>query len=187
MHKKPPSQGNFSKLSRQVMQKLRSRKYSTILFLIIFSWSTVLGWGMAVAFDRPIAEIVASIDPVTKPYQLGQQFYVENCSSCHIPLPPEVLPTATWKTILENPQDHYGVELEQLYGPQRLLIWNYLRDFSRSLMAEEPEPQYLARSRYFKAIHPQVEFSEPISVRTCITCHPSADRFNYRIISEKKT
>ena len=141
---------------------------------------------MAVAFDRPTGEMVAnkSVDPVTKSYQLGQEFYVEKCSSCHIPIPPEVLPTATWKTILENPEDHYGVKLEPLYGLQRLLIWNYLRDFSRPLNANEAEPQYIARSRYFKALHPQIEFNQPVSVRTCITCHPSAAKFNYRDISQ---
>ena len=186
MLKKPQSRSNFSKLLRQLTKKLPSRKYSPILFLIICSWSTVLGLGMAVSFDLPTGEMVAnkSVDPVTKSYQLSQEFYLEKCSSCHIPIPPEVLPTATWKTILENPEDHYGVKLEPLYGLQRLLIWNYLRDFSRPLKANEAEPQYIARSRYFKALHPQIEFNQPVSVKTCITCHPSAAKFNYRDISQ---
>ena len=31
---------------------------------------------------------------------LGREFYIENCSSCHIPLPAEVLPTDAWQKII---------------------------------------------------------------------------------------
>ncbi len=188
MFKKPRSRSNFSKIYKQLIKKLNSRKFSPILLLVIFLWSMSLGWGMAVAFDRPAGEGVfnKSVDPVTKPYQLGQEFYLQNCSSCHIPVPPEVLPTATWKKILENPEEHYGTKLPQLYGPKRLVIWTYLRNFSRSLKAEESVPNVIAQSRYFRALHPQVQFSEPVSVKTCVTCHPGANKFNYRTLSQKK-
>ncbi|MGL5805822.1 MAG: cytochrome C, partial [Xenococcaceae cyanobacterium] len=40
--------------------------------------------------------------------QLGQELYLQNCSSCHIPIAAEVLPTDTWRALLSNPQKHYG-------------------------------------------------------------------------------
>lgn len=189
MARNPRSRSNFSKIFRQLTRKLSSRKLSPILLSIIFLWSMSLGLGMAVALDRPAREISfnKSVDPVTKPYQLGRELYFKNCSTCHFAIPPEVLPTETWKRILENPEKHYGTKLPKLYAPERLLIWTYLREFSRSLNSGELDPTVIARSRYFKALHPQVQFKKPISVENCISCHPGAPQFNYRTVAKKKS
>ncbi len=42
--------------------------------------------------------------------------------SCHIAIPPTVLPTQTWRNLLEDPQ-HYGATLKPLVDPPRILVW----------------------------------------------------------------
>jgi hypothetical protein len=98
-------------------------------------------------------------------------------------VPPQVLPRQTWQQILQD-TDHYGVQIDPLIDPPRLLIWNYLRTFSRSMSVnEERIPYRIERSRFFKALHPQVEFSKPITLNNCQTCHPGASDYDFRSLS----
>ncbi|MGC9525435.1 MAG: cytochrome C [Limnospira sp.] len=123
---------------------------------------------------------IGTVDWVPPQYQLGQELYLENCATCHIPIPPQVLPRQTWQQILQD-TDHYGVQIEPLIDPPRLLIWNYLRTFSRSMSVnEERIPYRIERSRFFRALHPQVEFSQPITLNSCQTCHPGASDYDFR-------
>jgi len=152
------------------------RKSPLVLLGLAVLWSGVLGAGLARASDPAIG----TVDPVPERYQFSQELYLENCASCHIAVPPAVLPDATWRQIILNPERHYGTSLQPLVDPPRILIYSYLRDFSRPLSQGEQIPYGIDQSRYFKALHPRVEFTEPIRVGNCITCHPGAPDFNFR-------
>jgi hypothetical protein len=125
------------------------------------------------------SDAIGTVDVVPPGYKLSQDLYLENCSSCHIALPPAVLPTQTWQQLLQDSQ-HYGVELPPLVDPTRLLVWNYLRNFSRPQAKEEQTPYRVHDSRYFKALHPQVKLPRPVQISSCVTCHPSATQYNFR-------
>lgn len=153
-----------------------ARKSPLILLCLAILWSVGLGVGLARASDPTIG----TVDPVAERYQFSQELYFENCATCHIAVPPAVLPDAAWRQLLLNPDRHYGVQLQPLVDPPRILIWSYLRDFSRPLMQGEQIPYGIDQSRYFKALHPRVEFTEPIRIGNCITCHPGAPEFNFR-------
>jgi hypothetical protein len=112
--------------------------------------------------------------------ELGQDIYLKNCSSCHIPIAAEVLPIETWRALLSNPQQHYGQSLPKMVGLTQYLMWQYLSANSRSLLKDEPLPMYVANSRYFKALHPQVELPKPANIQTCTSCHPNASKLDYR-------
>jgi hypothetical protein len=162
-----------------------SRFLVTIIFLsAIALWSIGLGWGMASALDRPTS-VLKSVDPVPSRFQNGEQEYLENCSSCHIAIPPEVMPTESWKQILENPEDHYGQSLKSMIRITQLLIWDYLNAFSRPLPNREPVPLLIDQSRYFKALHPKVKFSQPVTHKTCIQCHPGVAKYDYRSLTQQ--
>lgn len=113
--------------------------------------------------------------------EVGQEIYLKNCSSCHIPIAGEVLPTETWRALLSNPQQHYGESLPKMVGLTQYLMWQYLSTHSRSLLKDEPLPMYIANSRYFKALHPQVELPKPANIQTCASCHPNANKLDYRL------
>ncbi len=186
-------------MSRKWRQKKQPQRSPLVLLLLIVLWSVALGWGMALAID-PLGDVsnpkskialhssddslnLKSVDPVPSNLQIGQELYLENCSSCHIPIPPAVLPTETWRKLLQEPQQHYGKKLPPLVRISQLLIWEYVKTFSRTLDQDEPMPIYMEQSRYFKALHPQVELPNPLTHRSCIICHPGAKKFDYRSLT----
>jgi hypothetical protein len=137
----------------------------------------------AIAFSAELAQsVVGTVDPVPARYQLGQEIYLENCGSCHIALPPQVMPTQTWQGLLQD-SEHYGIQIPLLKDPNRLMLWNYLQVFSRPVSEEEPIPYRMAQSRYFKALHPLVNLPRPLNPISCATCHPQADNFNFRSLA----
>ena len=142
-----------------------------------------MGWGLALVTNaqptQTTSDAIATVDLVPSNYQLGQELYLENCASCHIAIPPAVLPTQTWKEILQDSQ-HYGAQLQPLIDPPRLLVWKYLQTFSRPQTKEEQTPYRLDDSRYFKALHPRVKLPRPVEISSCVSCHPGANDYNFR-------
>jgi hypothetical protein len=170
--------------------KNQKKRSPFLLFIAIIVLTLVLGWGMELALGQPISteinyNLENMVDPVPSRYTAGLNLYLEKCSSCHIPIPPQVLPTDTWKRIMERPENHYGRSLPPLIGSFQVLIWDYLRTFSRPLLINESPVAYIEESRYFKALHPNVEFpNKTITYQTCISCHPQAINFDYRTLSD---
>jgi len=163
-----------------------------ILFLLILCWSAVLGWGLAQAqIPNPPATgsvtgsatgAVETTDVVPARYQLGQELYLENCATCHVALPPAVMPSQTWAQILPD-SGHYGAQIKPLTEPSLQIVWRYVSTYSRPINQGEQVPYRLRQSRYFKALHPKVEFSQPINLQSCVACHPAAAQFNYRSLT----
>jgi hypothetical protein len=170
-------------MSNIVKRQSRNRKLKQKpigLLLVILAWSLAMGWLLALASHASSATSqVGTIDVVPAQYQLGQEVYIENCSTCHIALPPAVLPTQTWKNLLEDTQ-HYGIQLKPLIDPPRILVWRYITAFSRVQLQDEQTPYRVNSSRYFKALHPKVKLPKPVEIGSCVTCHPSAADFNFR-------
>ncbi|MBD3882910.1 diheme cytochrome C [Phormidium tenue FACHB-886] len=182
----------------------RSRHRSpVVLILVLLLCSGVLGWGWSqAALPQPLSQSqvpaqtaptqaapaqtapVETTDPVPERYQLGQQLYLENCATCHVALPPAVMPTRTWAEIMPD-SSHYGVQITPLSSLSLQVAWQYISTYSRPLNPGEEVPYRLRQSRYFKALHPKVEFSQPITVSSCAACHPAAAQFNYRSLTRE--
>jgi Dihaem cytochrome c len=154
----------------------RSRPNLIGLVLLIVLFSILMGIGLAQAIEP------GGPDEVPDRFQLGQQIYLENCASCHIGVPPEVMPTQTWQTLIQDPQ-HYGASITPLRDPNRRILWNYLRTYSRPTNDDEQTPYRIADSRYFRALHPKVPLPRRPSLSGCITCHPGANQFKFRKLS----
>jgi hypothetical protein len=154
-----------------------------------FGFAMSQAWTQVAAIDSSASDIAVNIksdskiegtvDPVPPRFELGQQLYLETCATCHVAVPPAVLPHQTWIALLDDTQ-HYGVQIPPVLDPSRLIIWQYLEQFSRSLKEEERVPYRIRNSRYFKILHPRVEFTDTVRLSSCVQCHPSAPDFNYR-------
>ena len=168
-----------------------------VMLLILFT--LMMGIGLAQALEpkkNPLlqpssiqsspsvqSEEIGTVDPVSDRDRLGQELYLDSCRSCHIGIPPAVMPTQTWQALLQDPQ-HYGVTIEIPQGPEKRIMWNYLKNASRPVAnKEERVPYRISESRYFKALHPKVTMATKPTLTTCITCHPSAQAFNFRKLS----
>lgn len=166
--------------------KLRLRRRSpVILTLVLLVWNLVLGWGFAQTLNaaQP-TQAVGTVDVVPESQKLGQQVYLESCATCHIGVPPAVLPTQTWRDLLRDSQ-HYGATLTPLVDPQRLLVWNYLKAFSRQAIEGERLPYRVGESKFFKILHPKVEVPRNVNLSSCATCHPGAAQYNFRNLTSQ--
>lgn len=164
-------------IARFVSQRQGRSPFIALLLVLIVSG--VLGIGSVRVMATPT---IGTTDPVTAEYTLGQELYLENCATCHIGIPPAVLPGETWRRLLLS-TEHYGVVIPPLLDPTQTLIWNYLRDYSRGLNEGEAVPYRLAESRYFKALHPQVDLPQPLQLTGCVSCHPGAERYDFRSLT----
>jgi Dihaem cytochrome c len=154
-----------------------------ILLLLCLSLSLSLGWGMAKALDYSSRDSIGQIAREVDAGSIDKTKYIEKCASCHLPIPAEVLPTETWQQILKKTQQHYGISIPQMDRLSTALVWSYLRTYSRSLLPNEALPFLVEDSRYFKALHPQVQLPKPTSDRTCLVCHPNGAQLNYRTVA----
>ena len=101
------------------LSKFFDFKRSNLLYLIIsvaiILWCVSIGWAFNQALGAdPSPRLAQSLRPDRSTVEAGKEMYVSTCSGCHIPIPPEVLPTETWQELLENPQKHYGGFLKVL-------------------------------------------------------------------------
>ncbi|MGI0490757.1 diheme cytochrome C [Alkalinema pantanalense CENA528] len=202
MRKSFPVERSIPDIPQRRTRPHTRRKSAVIgLMLLIMMFTILMGIGLAQAFEpqkltvQPSqvvlptgstissAEIstteIGTIDPVPANLQLGQELYLENCASCHIALPPAVMPTQTWQVLVQDPQ-HYGVTIEPPRDPNRRILWNYLKAYSRPKADDEQTPYRLQDSRYFKALHPRVNLPKKVNLSSCVTCHPGVNQFNFR-------
>lgn len=166
----------------------RASRSPAVLMLILLIWSICLGWGLSLVLSvsaQTTTPTTGTVDAIPARFALGKELYLENCATCHIGIPPEVLPSETWRRLLMEPEQHYGVKLEPLVGPSQLVMWDYLRTFSRPLQDKEAVPFRVAESRFFKALHPRVKFPQPAKIGSCVTCHPGVGQFNYRTLTSE--
>ncbi|MBE9006913.1 cytochrome C [Fortiea sp. LEGE XX443] len=175
-------------MSNLVKRKSRQLKRQSFgVLLVLLAWSLVIGWLFASATSvysaTPSAE-VGTVDVIPAQYELGQELYIENCAKCHLAIPPAVLPSQTWKNLLEDSQ-HYGVQLKPLVDPPRILVWRYLSTFSRLQREDEETPYRVNKSRYFKALHPKVDLPRPLQINSCVSCHPGAGEYNFRRLASE--
>lgn len=175
-----------------------------VLLVLLLLWSICLGLGLAQATEPKAIKLaqtavasptpsnplqaatqpatVGTVDVIPARYQAGYQLYLQTCATCHVGIPPEVMPTETWRQLLPDPQ-HYGLELKPLQNPDLRIAWEYLRTFSRPQAADEAVPYRIYQSRYFKALHPRVKLPPKAGLGSCISCHPGAGAYDFRSLS----
>lgn len=163
----------------------RQRRLSGWMLAMLIGFSSFCGWGLtqiqSAAGQSAVRETIRTVDTVPPNLQLAQETYLVRCATCHIAIPPAVLPTQSWKAILQD-SNHYGINWEQPRNPDLALAWKYLQTNSRPLNPDEQTPYRIARSRYFKILHPRVKFSEPARISTCATCHVGTAQFDFRTL-----
>ena len=178
-------------------QKPRRGRSIVVLLVLLLLWSVCLGLGLAQAAERParpVAQVpgsapvpnstqaaIGTVDPVTEGDKVGQDLYLENCATCHVGLPPAIMPSETWRQLLQESQ-HYGATLA-INRLDRQIIWQYLRKFSRPHAADEEVPYRIYQSRYFTALHPRVKLPTKAGLGSCISCHPGAGQYDFRSLS----
>lgn len=137
---------------------------------------------LVAATPTPATPTIGTVDLVPPLLQVNQQLYLQTCGSCHLAIPPQVLPSQTWQKIIQD-SNHYGATLPPLLRTDLNRIWAYLRTYSRAVEEGTAIPYRVNRSRYFRILHPRVDFPQPVSLSSCVTCHPGAAQYNFRSLT----
>ncbi|MEO1619584.1 MAG: diheme cytochrome C [Cyanobacteria bacterium J06632_3] len=190
-----------------MMLRLRSRipllLLSLVAFVLACVLSAALNTSVAIAQDKvavdeisqavgvpenvtlPISDSSSEpssrygmVDPIAPQFEVGYQMYLESCATCHVALPPAVLPADTWQALLTDTA-HYGLILPELPPFNQQLVLNYLLTYSRRHRPGNALPYRLKDSRYFDALHPNVDLPQPLNLRSCVSCHQGASAQNY--------
>lgn len=122
------------------------------------------------------------VDPIAPGDEASYQTYLDRCASCHVAIPPALLPTQTWQTLVTDTA-HYGLVLPTLSRFDQQLMINYLQTYSRPHRGNGPLPYRLSASPYFQALHPPLALSQPLpqplTLSSCLSCHAHADQQDY--------
>ena len=146
----------------------------TVILSLLLSFILNLGSG-AVAQSQ---SSYGMVDPVADDHAVGYQIYIERCATCHVALPPAVLPVEAWQSILTD-RAHYGVSLPAIPRFDQRLMLNYLQTYARRYQGRGATPYRLENSDFFLAFHPNVELPQSLNLRSCAGCHLSASEQNY--------
>lgn len=168
--------------ARGILRRIRSYPALYRGAVLILAIATLLSPypSLAQASGPTTSLPTSGVDVVASPYRLGHQLYQDTCATCHLAVPPATLPSTSWATLLQDPS-HYGVQLTPPSGPRRTALWSYLQTYSRPQSPrEERTPYRLAQSQYFQALHPQVTLPQPLTLQSCVQCHPGAVQNQYR-------
>jgi hypothetical protein len=128
------------------------------------------------------------MEPVTNPT------YKDSCGACHFAYQPELLPSASWKRILEGLDDHFGQSFN-LDEVTKNDISNYLglnsSEHSKSKVAvkfmkslRSQVPMRITEIPYIKDKHHRIPADTLMrdsigSVSNCVACHRKAEEGIY--------
>jgi len=120
--------------------------------------------------------------------------YAENCGACHYAYQPGLLPSNSWKKILDNLENHFG-ELVDIAPLATLEISEFLKanganqshaELSRKIMKSlgDQTPLRISQIPYIHKKHddiPQSTFSRKSirSLSNCSACHTTAEKGIY--------
>lgn len=136
--------------------------------------------------DAPVSESLVPSD--------AGSLYIEQCAACHFAYQPELLPSGSWRKILENLDDHFGEALPlEPETADEILVYlesgaadhsstKRARKIMDSLGGNIPlrvtEVPYL-RHKHRKITNDVLQRPSIGSLSNCIACHPGAVKGEY--------
>jgi hypothetical protein len=117
--------------------------------------------------------------------------YIEECGSCHMAYPPQLLPPPSWVSIMNNLDDHFG-ENAEVDDQTRMQLQGYLAEVSGTMNYRKlfrnlgnRLPTRITKLPYFIRKHDEiparyVEGNVKVgSFSQCNACHRGAERGNF--------
>lgn len=109
--------------------------------------------------------------------------YIEECASCHVAYPPQLLTAPGWTTVMAQLDKHYGVDAG-LDAKRRAAIADFLQRSAsrRDKHTASAEPPRLTQTPWFRKEHgplPQKASKTLPAAAQCESCHSAAERGDY--------
>lgn len=126
-----------------------------------------------------IASSLAQADRLPLPAETPAA-YREECGSCHLPYPPQLLHKDDWQKLMQNLQQHFGTDAGLEAGPARQISGFLTRHGGKSppLGNSGPLPR-ISQSNWFQREHRKInvrQWQSPAikSPANCEACHRQA-------------
>jgi hypothetical protein len=116
-------------------------------------------------------------------FNVANPVYRDECGSCHLPYPPQLLPRASWQAIMAGLDKHFGSDAS-LDAKTAREIQAYLEPNASRRAASGKPPLRITDTPWFKREHdevpPSVWKSTAVkSAANCGACHTQADQGDY--------
>ena len=113
------------------------------------------------------------------------ELYKQECSACHVAYPPQLLPAASWKHLMDTLPRHFGTDasLEPAAVNQLWTWFNANAGGGKTGNARPPEDR-ITRSAWFVREHDEISaatWKRPAikSASNCMACHSAADKGDF--------
>lgn len=154
-------------------------------FVIYSSLLTALLWLGGITLGQAEVQTTSNLD--------YRAIYKEECASCHMAYPAELLPSRSWQNILDNLQDHFG-DNASLDPATLKIIDQYLQSNSADKVASrwgrkllrsvspDATPVRITELPYFRHEHNEIPLRyikdnpKVKSLSNCIACHQGAEQ-----------
>lgn len=107
------------------------------------------------------------------------------CSACHLPYAPSLLPAASWGRLMAELSNHFGVDAS-LEPAQRDAILSFLKSNASNRWRATTAPLRITETAWFKSKHNAGEIAPAVwsrasvkSPANCAACHPQAEKGDF--------
>lgn len=119
-------------------------------------------------------------------YRLDNAAYRQECGSCHVAYPPQLLSAPSWRAVMRGLGAHFGVDASLEPAAQReIAAWLEVNAGRRDTAAAGKPLLRVSSTPWFqkehrreiaadKALHPEVK-----TLANCGACHQGAEQGNY--------
>jgi len=119
-----------------------------------------------------------------QPAQLNVKWQKE-CSSCHIPYAPGLLPANSWRKVMDGLDKHFGTDAS-LTAEENKEITSFLMNNASNRWSASTAPMKITETAWFKSKHDAREIAPAVwknplvkSPANCQACHPQAERGDF--------
>ena len=101
--------------------------------------------------------------------------YTQECGSCHLAFPPNLLPKASWQRVMNGLDKHYGSDASLDAATQKQIdTWLQTYGGQGKRAREEPPLDRITRSAWFERKHREVSAATFKRAANCTACHRDA-------------
>ena len=116
-------------------------------------------------------------------FDVANPVYRNECGSCHVAYPPQLLPKASWQAVMAGLDKHFGTDAS-LDPSTAKTIQTYLESNASRRAASGRLPLRITESAWFKREHDEVapgtwNSAAVKSPANCGACHTKADQGDY--------
>lgn len=108
--------------------------------------------------------------------------YQQECASCHIAYPPDMLPARSWQRLMNGLDHHFGTDASiDAATVTQLSTWLQAHAADGQRAAQEPPQDRITRAAWFERKHREIEtavWQLPAvkSAANCAACHVGAEQ-----------